>query len=147
MEYIMRKYIPSQTFYDPSPLIDLSDPEVQERLSHPGLSAFFKIMGCWKIAPKDASVLLGIGESTYYEYKKNYNRKLNQDMLTRISLLIGIFKSLHILHNNVLADKWMTLANTNPLFGGKPPLAYIKQGGMVAMLTLRRLLDARRGGV
>jgi hypothetical protein len=38
------------------------------------------------------------------------------------------------------------LPNTNPLFTGRTPLAYMLQGGTPAMEVVRRLLDARRGG-
>jgi hypothetical protein len=73
-------------------------------------------------------------------------RVLDQDTLTRISLLIGIFKALNILYSPKLADAWMTLPNANPMFRGVTPLAYIVQRGQPGMLHVRQLLDARRGG-
>ena len=45
-----------------------------------------------------------------------------------------------------LADAWMTLPNTNPMFAGDSPLNYAKRGGIPALLRVRQLLDARRGG-
>jgi hypothetical protein len=41
----------------------------------------------------------------------------------------------------------VTLPNTNVIFGGRTPLDYMAAGGLLAMQTVRRLLDARRGGV
>jgi hypothetical protein len=38
------------------------------------------------------------------------------------------------------------LKNTNPMFGGESPLAYMIKGRMPAMLRVRQLPDARRGG-
>jgi hypothetical protein len=38
------------------------------------------------------------------------------------------------------------MPNTNRLFGGQPPLDYMLRGGVPAMMTVRRLLDARRAG-
>jgi hypothetical protein len=67
--------------------------------------------------------------------------------LTRISYLIGIFKALNILYSERLADKWIQLPNDNPIFRGRTPLAYMMKGGQPAMQTVRRLLDARRGGM
>jgi hypothetical protein len=32
------------------------------------------------------------------------------------------------------------------MFGGETPLAYMVKGGVPAMLRVRQLLDARRGG-
>ena len=40
----------------------------------------------------------------------------------------------------------MQLPNSNPIFAGRTPLDYILRGGTPAMDTVRRLLDARRGG-
>jgi len=39
------------------------------------------------------------------------------------------------------------LPNANRLFGGETPLTYMVRGGVPALQTVRRLLDARRGGV
>jgi RES domain-containing protein len=50
----------------------------------------------------------------------------------RISYLIGIFKSLNILYSQRLADRWMQLPNTNPIFAGRTPLDYILRGGTPA---------------
>jgi hypothetical protein len=38
------------------------------------------------------------------------------------------------------------LPNSNPIFGGQPPLAHMMRGGLPALQTVRRLLDARRAG-
>jgi hypothetical protein len=38
------------------------------------------------------------------------------------------------------------LGNRNPIFGGQTPLTYMIRGGLPAMQTVRRLLDARRAG-
>jgi Protein of unknown function (DUF2384) len=67
------------------------------------------------------------------------------DELTRISYLIGIFKALNVLHGETLADRWMQLPNTNRIFGGSTPLAFVLRGGIPALDQVRRLLDARRG--
>jgi hypothetical protein len=64
----------------------------------------------------------------------------------RISYLIGIFTALNILYETRLADAWVQLANSNPIFGGRAPLTYMLQGGTLAMERVRSLLDARRGG-
>ncbi|MDE2263902.1 MAG: DUF2384 domain-containing protein, partial [Gammaproteobacteria bacterium] len=83
----------------------------------------------------------------YYEMKKDpQGRTLDADRLVRISYLVGIFKALNILHSQQLADEWVRLANTNRIFRGATPLAFMVRGGVPAMQTVRRLLDARRGG-
>ena len=136
------------TRYRPSPPPDLGVRAERERLSAPALKAFFNIMGRWKVRDEDARALLGgVTNGPFYEWKRNPNRVIDTDRLTRISYLIGIFKALNILYSKKLADEWMRLPNTNRIFGGETPLAYILRGGLPAMQTVRRLLDARRGGV
>jgi Protein of unknown function (DUF2384) len=78
--------------------------------------------------------------------KRNPDRTLDEDRLTRISYLVGIYKALHILHGPRLADEWIQLTNQHPIFGSRTPLAYMLSGGLAAMQTVRRLLDARRAG-
>jgi len=126
---------------------DLSDKDVIRRLSPPASRAFVKIAAVWKLRDEDARQLLGgISNGAYYELKKKGSRTLDQDRLTRISLLTGIFKALNILYSKRLADRWVRLPNTNPMFEGNAPLAYMVKGGLPAMLRVRQLLDARRGG-
>jgi hypothetical protein len=137
-----------QTRYQPSPLVDLSSKEERERLSPAAVRTFFNIMARWNIRDEDARVLLGgMSNGPFYEMKKNPERVLDADRLTRISYLVGIFKALNILYSEKLADKWIQLPNSNPIFGGQMPLAYMMKGGQLAMQTVRRLLDDRRGGM
>ncbi len=136
-----------RTAYEPSPLVRLDDAAERQRLSRSALLAFFAIMEKWAVRDADARELLGgVSNGVFYDMKKNPDRVLDADRLTRASLLVGIFKSLNILYPEDLADAWVGLPNRNRLFGGAAPLAYMKQGGIAAMLTVRRLLDARRGG-
>jgi hypothetical protein len=61
-------------------------------------------------------------------------------------LLIGIFKSLNILFSRKLANQWVSRPNSNSLFHNEPPRILMTLGGVPGMLTVRRLLDNRRGG-
>lgn len=126
---------------------DLGARDARERLSAPALKAFFNITARWKVRDEDARALLGgVTNGPFYEMKRKPARVLDTDRLTRISYLIGIFKALNILHSRKLADEWIRLPNANPIFAGDTPLAYMIRGGLPAMQTVRRLLDARRAG-
>jgi hypothetical protein len=126
---------------------DLSKLEVQRRLSPAAVKGFLKLCELWELRDADARLLLGgISNGAFYELKKKMRGVLEQDRLTRISILIGIFKALNILYSKKLADRWVQLANENPMFGGDTPLPYVIQGGVPAMLRVRQLLDSRRGG-
>lgn len=126
---------------------DLGTRKERERLSAPALKAFFTMMARWKVRDEDARALLGgVSNGPFYEMKRHPDRVLEADRLTRISYLIGIFKALNILHGRALADAWVQLPNSNPIFAGQTPLAYMMKSGLPAMQTVRRLLDARRAG-
>ena len=136
------------TRYEPSPLVDLTSKAERVRLSPSAVRAFFNIATRWGIRDEDAKALLGgISNGPYYEMKKDPDRVLDADRLLRISYLIGIFKALNILHSKKLADAWIRLPNSNRIFAGQTPLAYMIKGGVPAMQMVRRLLDARRGGL
>jgi Antitoxin Xre/MbcA/ParS C-terminal toxin-binding domain len=139
---------------------DLSRRDAQDRLSGAAVAAFFRLAEHWKLRDEDARLLLGgVSSGWYYQLKaiqgksrsssaarKTFGRRLDQDKLTRVSLLLGIYKALHILYSERLADAWVQLENRNPLFQGEAPLAYMVKGGVPGMVNVRRLLDARRGG-
>jgi hypothetical protein len=136
------------TRYDPAPLIDLTSRSERDRLSASALKAFFRIVDRWAIRDEDARFLLGgVSNGPYYTWKKQPERLLDADVLTRISYLIGVFKALNILYGEKLADEWVRLPNSNRIFGGRTPLDYMVRGGVPAMQIVRRLLDARRGGL
>ncbi len=137
---------PSSAFDAPAP-VDLSSKPERERLSRSALRGFFRIVERRKVRDEDARELLGgLSSSAYYEWKKNRDRILDVDRITRISYLTGIYKALHIIYGDKLADEWVNLPNSNAIFGGLTPLAYMIGGGLLAMQTVRKLLDARRGG-
>ena len=135
------------TRYPLTTVVDLSRKDDRERLSPSAVAAFLNIMERWRIRDEDARALLGMTNGPYYEMKRGRRRTLDQDRLLRISYLVGIFKALNIVHGETLADEWVRLPNANRIFGGATPLAYMIGGGIPAMQTVRRLLDARRGGV
>lgn len=127
---------------------DLSDRRNQQRLSPDALRAFFKLADLWNLKDADERILLGgISLSSLYNLKRDPSKAvLNQDQLTRTSLLIGVFKALNIVFDEKLADSWVTLPNRNPVFGGATPLEYMVRHGVPGIQMVRQLLDARRGG-
>ena len=126
---------------------DLSDGKTRARLSPAAIAAFLKIVDLWDIRNEEAMSLLGgMSNGKYHELKRKQRAILSQDELTRISYLIGIFKSLNILFSATLANQWVQLPNTNPMYKGASPIQLMVRLGMPAMMETRRLLDTRRGG-
>jgi hypothetical protein len=123
-------------------------PAVRKRLSGPAMRTFFSIAQKWGLDNKEQIALLGSpAPSTFYKYKAGDVGTLSFDLLTRLSLVLGIYKALRILFpDTAVSDRWFTLPNSNPMFGGLTPAAYVAQGDIDALYRVRRLLDARRGG-
>ncbi|MPY87111.1 MAG: DUF2384 domain-containing protein [Luteitalea sp.] len=123
-------------------------PDTRRRLSAPAVRTFFNIGRAWKLNVAEQRALLGWpASSTYHKYKSGDVGMLAYDTLVRISLVLGIYKALHILYPEpTLADRWVRLPNSNPLFGGRSPLEVMVDAGMDGLYRVRRLLDARRGG-
>jgi Protein of unknown function (DUF2384) len=128
------------------------DPKVRKQLSAPAIRAFLQIAEAWSLTVGEQIALLGYpAESTYFKYKAGANQDaegigtLSFDTLVRISLVLGIFKALHILYaDESLANRWVKLPNSNTLFGGKPALT-LMTSGIDGLYQVRRLLDGRRG--
>jgi hypothetical protein len=131
--------------FDATP--DLSKLETRERLSQSAVDGFFAIMDKWQIPVERAGELLGgMPRSTVYKLKSAAGT-LRQDELMRISYLVGIYKALHILLPDDLADRWVTQPNDNLLFRGQPPLDYMVRLGIPGLQQVRSMLDANRGGL
>jgi hypothetical protein len=118
-------------------------------MSGPAARSFFNIADLWKLSVEEGRGLFGWPAiSTYHKYKAGDVGTLSYDALTRVSLVLGMYKALNILYPNPnLANRWVKLPNSNVLFGGKTPVEFMTaDGGIDAMFKVRRLLDARRGG-
>jgi uncharacterized protein (DUF2384 family) len=124
---------------------DLSRVEARKRLSRSALDGFFAIMDKWQLPIERAGDLLGgMPRSTVYKLRTSAGT-LRQDELTRISYVVGIYKALHILLPEKLADDWVAQPNDHFLFGGQPPLDYMVRSGIPGLQQVRSLVDAAWG--
>jgi hypothetical protein len=117
-------------------------------MSDPAMRAFLSVGAIWQLQAEEQRGLLGWpAPSTYFKYKAGQVATLPYDMLMRISLVLGIYEDLHVLYPEPdLANRWVRLPNSNPLFGGNPALTLMVQGGMDGLYQVRRLLSGRRSG-
>jgi len=154
MEYILhmqrtrtRRAAVADPSWMPLPPGDRQDPAVRRRLSAPALRGFFNISRAWQLGVTEERALLGWPPpSTFHKYKSGDAGVLSFDTLTRVSLVLGIYKALHILYPEpAFADGWMGMPNSNALFGGRTPMAFVADAGLDGLFQLRRLLDGRRG--
>lgn len=125
-----------------------SDEGERTRLSSTALKAYRRLVSQWDLTSQQAASLLGVSVSTWERLKPDRVEKtLTQDQMTRISALVGIYKALHLLFSDEMADRWLQLANSGPLFDRRTPIAAMVEGGIPHMLEVRRYLDAVRGGL
>lgn len=127
---------------------ELTLAETRERLTPAAVRAVFRLGADWHLTGDQLRGLLGgVASSTWHAWKNTPPADLGTDRLTRVSLLLGIYTALHVLHEGPLADEWVTRPNTNVLFGGRTPVEAMILGGIPAMVEVRALLDGRRGGL
>ena len=143
-----RAAVPARGSATPLPVEVRPDPEVRRRLSAPALRTFFNIAAAWQLTVQEQRALLGWpAASTFHKYKAGDHGALSFDTLTRLSLVIGIYKSLQVLYPEpTFADTWPRMPNSHTLFGGRPALTLMTDGGIDGLFRVRRLLDSRRGG-
>ena len=123
------------------------DPQTRKRLSGPALRTFFNIAAAWGLSVAEQRSLLGWpAASTYHKYKAGEHGAVAFDTLTRLSLILGIYKNLQVLYPEpAFADAWVRMPNSHPLFAGRRALDLMVDGGIDGLYRVRRLLDARRG--
>ncbi|MGI4744701.1 MAG: antitoxin Xre/MbcA/ParS toxin-binding domain-containing protein [Janthinobacterium lividum] len=138
----------------PGTSVNLSDPAVRLRLTPAAIDGMIRLADLWRLTTEETCLLLGdMSERSWFRLKKQESLRsdralrLPQDMLTRISVLIGIFKGLRLLFSDPLADEWIRLPNRGALFGGRAPLAVAIERGIPGLLEIRHHVDALRGGL
>ena len=118
------------------------------RLTPAALEALRGLTHAWKLTSQEAADLLGVSTSTWERIRaKSWQQSLSQDQLMRVSALIGVFKGLHLLFADDMADRWARLRNTGPLFMNRTPVEAMQEDGIPGMVDIRRYVDALRGGL
>jgi uncharacterized protein (DUF2384 family) len=133
-----------QTRIEPQTFAAESD---RARLSEVAIKAFLALAKSWELSNAEASSLLGVSASSLDRIKRGYRPTLNQDQMTRVSALVGVFKGLHLLFSDGTADEWVRRPNRGVLFDRRTPIQAMIEGGIPRMLEVRRYIDAVRGGL
>ena len=110
--------------------------------------AYARIMAAWKLNNNEAADLIAVSPRTWARMKTSaWAGRLSKDQLMRVSAITGLYKGLHLYFSDTLADRWITLRNTGPMFGGRSPAEAMIEGGLPAIIETRGYVDALRGGV
>jgi hypothetical protein len=123
--------------------MNFSDPEVRRSQSPTAIRNFFNIAREWALSESQMRGLLGgIAASTLHAWRSRPERRvLDQDTLTRISLVLGIYKELHVYFGDP-GDHWVTHPNESPLFGRVAPIDFMVSAGLIGIYEVRKMLDA-----
>lgn len=128
-------------------------PANRKQLSAPALRTFLAIADLWRLTEEQRLLILGYpSRSTYHTWCKQAREHgaftLDVDVLTRISAVLGIHQDLGILFQTErLGVEWLRTPHDAIIFGRRPPLDLMTRGSQDALLTVRRFLDAARGGL
>jgi transcriptional regulator with XRE-family HTH domain len=128
----------------PVPRVDVRARDSRIRLAR----MIVKLFARWELSAGDQAALLGLSSdsrSTLARYRRGEPLADNADLLGRVAHLLGIHKALRILfpHDRDLAYRWVSTSNRR--FGGRTPLALMREHGYEGVLAVRRYLDFERG--
>lgn len=112
------------------------------------VKAVVRTCDAWELTNAEAASLFDVPTATWSRMKAGaFKGNLDQDKVTRASLLLGVFKGLRLLFNGPLTFGWPKTANNGPEFGGQTPVEIMTRGGIPAMMRVRQHVDALRGGM
>ena len=132
----------------PRPWQTFANEHDRERLTPAAIEAVRNLAKTWGVTGSEMAALLGVSPSTWDRIKSGaWGQALSQDQLTRASAMIGVFKGLHMLFADAMADRWVRLRNSGPLFENRTPIEAMIEGGIPTMIEVRRYVDALRGGL
>jgi uncharacterized protein (DUF2384 family) len=118
-----------------------------DRVDAVAAKALPRIFHAWQLDNDEAADLLRVGSRTYQRMKAhNWVGSLDEDQRVRASAVVGIYRALHVYFSDNLADRWVNLPNKGSPFDGRTPIAFMREGGIPALIYVRQFLDALRGG-
>lgn len=112
------------------------------------IKAVVRTADTWSLTNAESAALFDVPTATWSRMKAGtYAGMLDQDKVTRASLVIGLFKGLRLLFNGPLTYGWPKTANAGPDFSGRTPIDVMIAGGIPSMMRVRQHVDALRGGM
>lgn len=130
--------IPKTAALPASPVISEAEAAAMAR-------AVINLFAKWQITDTEACQILGgLGTRTYARWKKGTPGRIDRDLATRLSLLMGIHKGLRYLFSDPERG-YQWIKKPNMTFQDETPLAVMLEGSIFALMRIRSYLDAERG--
>lgn len=108
--------------------------------------AVVRLFERWQLSDAQAREILGgLPARTYARWKAGEPGRIDRDLATRLSLLMGIHKGLrHLFTDPERGYAWVSRPNL--AFGDRTPAEVMAQGDIFSLARVRAWLDAERGG-
>jgi len=121
-------------------------PTLTDQEAEAAARAVINLFQRWGLADAEARELLGgLPARTYARWKSGDIGRIDRDLGTRLSLLLGIHKALRYLFTDP-ARGYRWVKKDNSVFGGRTPTAVMAQGDIFSLMRVHSYLNAERGG-
>lgn len=101
----------------------------------------------WSLTDAEASDCLGgMAPRTWARWKSGEIGRIDRDLATRLSLLLGIHAALRSMFGTDMARVYGWMKAPNGAFDGQSALQVVRDGQILDLYRVRRFLDAERGG-
>jgi len=121
-------------------------PQITAREAEAMARAVIRLFGKWQLSDTEAREILGgLAARTYARWKAGEPGRIDRDLATRLSLLMGIHKGLRYLFSEPERG-YAWVKKPNRAFGGRSPAEIMAQGDIFSLARVRSWLDAERGG-
>ena len=126
-----------------TPFVDLQSAAAAEA----ALRTFWRLADAWQLSPAEQQTLLGVGRTTFYQWRQGKVGPLDRHVLERLSYLFGIHAALQVLLPvPERANQWVRKPNAAPFLGGASAIDRMLGGQVADLFVVRQYLDAQRGG-
>lgn len=121
-------------------------PQISPEEAAAAARAVINLFDRWKVGDAIAREILGgLPPRTYARWKTGELGRIDRDLATRLSLLMGIHKGLRILFTEPERG-YAWVSKPNDTFGGRTPVEIMAEGSIFSLARVRSYLDAERGG-
>lgn len=126
---------------------DWSTPDLTAEEARASAHAIVNLFEKWKLTDDQARQILGgMTQRTWSRWKGGDTGRIDHDLATRLSLLLGVHKALRTIfvRSPDRAYRWVKVEND--AFGGQSALQVMLRGQIIDLYGVRRYLDAECSG-
>ena len=109
--------------------------------------AIVNLLDKWQLTDDQARQILGgMPQRTWARWKAGDIGRIDRDLATRLSLLLGIHKALRCMFGRSVERAYAWVKADNDAFGGQSALQVMLRGQIIDLYGVRQYLDAERSG-